>query len=140
MVFYDTTVPYTEVDYKGIQYGVCRDFKHISRYRTLRRVVHQADEKDRWVALETPNPFVTYSEVEYYEVPATEENRLDLIAYKKLGSAQYAWVLSYFNRIPDGFTVKSGQLIMIPKSFTSLFNKGEILASINPLQLNLSSE
>lgn len=140
MQFYDTTVPYTEVDYKGIQYGVCRDFSHISRYRTLRQLVHNHQEKDRFVALETPNPFTTYSEVDYYKVPLSEENRLDLIAYKKLGSAQYSWVIAYFNRIPDGFTVKSGQTIMVPKSFTSLFNKGELLASINPLQLNLSSE
>lgn len=138
--WYDTMIPYTEVSYEGIQYGVCREFNHISRYRTLRQVVHNPYTLDRFVALETPNAFNTNCEVDYYEVPLSEENRLDLIAHKKLGSPNYAWVISYFNRIEDGFTVKHGQTIIIPKSLTDLFNKGEILAPVNPLQLNLSSE
>lgn len=138
--WYDTMIPYTEVSYTGIQYGVCREFNHISRYRTLRQVVHNPYDLDRFVALETPNIFSSNCEVDFYEVPLSEENRLDLIAYKKLGSAQYGWVIAYFNGIEDGFTVRHGQKIIIPKSITSLFNKGEILAPVNPLQLNLSSE
>lgn len=138
--WYDTMIPYTEVSYEGIQYGVCREFNHIARHRTLRQIVHNPYSLDRFVALETPNPFQTNCEVEYYEVPLVEENRLDLIAKKKLGSAQYGWAIAYFNRIEDGFTVKHGQSLAIPKSITSLFNKGEVLAPVNPLQLNLSSE
>lgn len=141
MRFYDTLVPYDILEHKGIQYGVCRDFNHISRYRRLRQVIHSpSDQKDRFVALETPNAFETDCEVVYYEVPPYEENRLDLIAYKFLGSANYAWVISYFNGIEDGFTVHDGQKIMIPKSFTSLYNKGEVLASVSPLTLNLGTE
>ena len=141
MRFYDTLRPYDILEHRGIQYGVCRDFDHISRYRKLRQIVHNpTDIVDKFVALETPNPFETHSDVSYYEVPATEEDRLDIIAYKYLGSAQYAWVLAYFNNIEDGFTVREGQKIRIPKSFTQLFNKGEVLSSVNPLQLNLGSE
>lgn len=141
MKYYDTLVPYSEVEYGGIEYGVCRDFNHISRYRGLRQVVHNPDDiLNRFVSPETPNPFTTNSEVEYYDVPANEENRLDVIAYKKLGSASYSWVIAYFNQIEDGFTVREGQRLAIPKSISTLFNSGEILAAISPLQLNLGSE
>ena len=141
MKYYDTLVPYSKVEYGGIEYGVCRDFNHISRYRGLRQVVHNPDDiLNRFVSPETPNPFTTNSEVEYYDVPANEENRLDVIAYKKLGSASYSWVIAYFNQIEDGFTVREGQRLAIPKSISTLFNSGEILAAISPLQLNLGSE
>lgn len=141
MKYYDTLVPYKEVEYGGIQYGVCRDFNHISRYRGLRQIVHNpSDILERFISPETPNPFTTNCEVEYYDVPANEENRLDVIAYKKLGSSSYSWVIAYFNQIEDGYTVREGQRLAIPKSISSLFNSGEILAAISPLQLNLGSE
>ena len=141
MKIQDTLSPYHELNYKGIQYGVCRDFKHICRYRRLRQVIHNPqDAVERFISLETPNEFTTDSEVVYYEVPPVEENRLDIIAYKFLGSAQYAWTIAYFNQIEDGFTVHAGQKIMIPKTITQLYNKGEILASVNPLSMNLGTE
>lgn len=141
MKFYDTLRQYDILEHKGIQYGVCRDFAHISRYRRLRQVIHSpSDTKDRFVELETPNPIETQCEVIYYEVPSHLENRLDVIAYKFLGSANYAWTIAYFNFIEDGFTVHEGQKIMIPKTFTQLYNKGEILASVSPLTLNLGTE
>lgn len=139
--FQNVIQPYKEVDYKGIQYGVCRDFGHISRYKGLRQIVHSPSEHDsRFVALESPNPFTTKTEVQFYDVPAHEENRLDVIANKFLGSASYAWIIAYFNQIEDGFTVREGQRLRIPKSISSLFNSGELLAPIPPLQLNLMSE
>ena len=61
-------------------------------------------------------------------------------AYKFLGSAQYAWVIAYFNNIEDGFSVYAGQKIRIPKTITQLFEKGECLASVSPLTLNLGTE
>lgn len=141
MEFYDTTTPYDVVDYKGIQYTTCRDFNHISRYKGLRQVIHSPNDVDeRFISLETSNPFTTRIEVMYYDVPVYEENRLDLIAHKYLGSASYSWVLAYLNQIEDGFTVRQGQTLKIPKSLFNLFNNGEILASIPALQLNLSSE
>lgn len=142
MRWYNTLTPYKVLDNNGgIQYGVCRDFDHISRYRGLRQVVHNpAVTDERFIALETPNPFTTYSEVTYYEVPSIEENRLDVISYKLLGDAQYAWVIAYFNNIEDGFTVKEGQRLAVPSSISTLFNKGELLASVSPTMLNLGSE
>ena len=136
----NTLTPYTIIDYDGIQYSVCRDFRHISQYKSLRRVVHEPNRDTRFVALETVNPFSTRLEVEYYEVGEDEVNRLDLIAYNKLGSATYAWVLAYINHIEDGYTIQGGQVLMIPKSFNKLFDKGEILAPISPTTLNLSAE
>lgn len=137
----DINTPYKELEHKGIEYSVCKDYDHISRYKGLRQVVHNpADSEERFIALETPNPFTTNVEVDYYEVPTYQENRLDIIAQDKLGSASYSWVIAYFNRIEDGFTVKPGQKLIIPKQFTSLFNKGEILQSVSPLALNLGSE
>lgn len=139
--WYNTLVPYKVLDYRGIEYNVCKDFSHISRYKGLRQIAHNPNsDTDRFVALETPNPFASNVDVQYYYVPTTEENRLDLIAYKFLGSASYSWVLAYFNGIEDGFSVYPGQRIMIPQTFTSLFNTGEILASIPATRLNLGRE
>ena len=141
MKWYNTTTPYEIVEHNGIQYGVCRDYSHLCRYRRLRQVVNNpSSTTDRFIVLETPNPFETNTEVTYYEVPTSEENRLDLIAYKFLGSAQYGWVLAYFNGIDDGFTVRSGQKLAIPRNITQLFEKGECLASVSPLTLNLGTE
>lgn len=140
MEFYNTLVPYKTLDYKGIQYASCRDFNHISRYRGLRQVIHSPNEPDRLVTLETPNPFTTSTDVNYYEVSADTENRLDVIAYRFLGSAQYAWVIAYFNGIEDGFTCREGQRLAIPKSISSLFNTGEILQAVPASTLNLGSE
>lgn len=140
MKFYDTLVPYKILDYTGIQYGVCRDFNHISRYKGLRQLVHNPDDEDRFVALEVPNAFSSNVSVHYYVVPMVYENRLDLIAFDQLGNANYAWMIAYINHLEDGYSVKEGQTLKIPDSITDLFSKGEILASINPNMLNLGEE
>lgn len=141
MRFYDALSSYDELPYVPIQYGVCRDYNHLCRHRGLRQVVHDpSNEIDRFVALETPNPFTTNTQVSYYEVPLMEEDRLDLIAEKLLGSVQYRWILAYFNGLADGYSVKEGQVIRYPLNISELFNKGEVLAPINPLQLNLGTE
>lgn len=140
MKLYNTLIPYAIIPYKGIQYQVCRDFDHISRYKGLRQIAHNPSSDDRFVTLETPNKAANNVEVDYYTVPYVEQNRLDIIANKFLGSASYTWVLAYFNNIEDGFTVREGQRIKIPKSLTSLFQRDELLASIPPMILNLGSE
>lgn len=141
MKWYNTTTPYEVLEHKGIQYGVCRDYSHMCRYRRLRQVINNPDDiSDRFIDLETPNPFETHSDVIYYEVPASEENRLDVIAFNLFGSAQYSWIISYFNDIQDGFTVNAGQRLVVPKAITQLFEKGECLASVSPLTLNLGTE
>lgn len=137
---YNTLVPYKEIEYNGLQYSFCRDFDHLSRYKNLRQVIHGPDDVDRCMTLETPNPLKSNVDVDYYEVLATEENRLDVIASKTLGSPRYAWVIAYFNTIDDGFTVKEGQKLMIPKNVSSLFSSGEILSSIPVTTLHLGIE
>ena len=138
--FHDTYNPYKEVERDPIQYTYCVDFGHISRYRGLRQVVHQGQSKDRFMALETTNPFETSANLRYYTVPLRLQNRLDLIAKEELGSAQYAWIIAYINRIADGFTVLEGTELALPASITTLFEKGELLASIPATRLNLGSE
>lgn len=137
---YNTLIPYKEIEYNGLQYSFCRDFDHLSRYKNLRQVIHGPDSSDRCMTLETPNGFVSNVEVDYYEVLATEENRLDIIANKTLGSARYSWILAYFNKIPDGFSVKEGQTLIVPKNVSSLFSSGELLASIPVTTLHLGIE
>lgn len=138
---YDINHPYKEIPHTGIPYTNCRDFGHISRYKGLRQVVHNPDnQSDRYMALETVNTFLTHSEVDYYEVPSRYENRLDIIAYEQLGSADYAWVIAYFNNIEDGFSVHEGELLKLPRNISSLFNTGEILQTVPALGLNLGSE
>lgn len=141
MKFYDTLVPHKTIEYKGIQYTVCRDYSHISRYRGLRQVVFMPDDPERFTALETANAIISNKlPVKFHTVTVTEENRLDLIAYKELGSVSYAWVIAYMNRIVDGYTVHEGQRLTIPINITSLFSKGELLAPVSPSALNLGSE
>lgn len=140
-IYYDTLIPYSTVDYGGIEYTVCRDFKHISRYKGLRQVVHSPTDTDkRFIALETVNSFNSKAKYSWYEVLPTEQNRLDLIAKKFYGSAQYSWVIAYMNRIEDGFSIYPGQKIMILDNFMDLFSSGELLASIPAMILNLGSE
>lgn len=136
----DLTIPYTEVEHRGIAYSVCKDFNHISRYRNLRQVVHNPNDLDRYVTLETSNAFTTHTDVVYHDVTVNEENRLDLIAQQYLGSATYGWVIAYFNHIEDGYTVLEGQRLAIPRSVTALFDKGEILEPRTALVLNLGEE
>lgn len=142
MYIMDTTTPYKKVDYNGVQYTTCRDYNHISRYRGLRQVVHDPEDKvDRFMSLETPNPFVAnHIEIVWHEVKYIEENRLDLISRDYLGSAHYAWIIAYFNGIEDGFTCREGQKLKIPKNISALMADGELLQNVPPLQLNLSFE
>lgn len=141
MEFYNTTTPYKELEHKHIQYTVCRDFSHICRYKGLRQIVYNPyDREDRFIALERMNDYSYAIDTFYYEVPAIEENRLDLIANKFLGSATYSWVIAYINHIEDGFSVHDGQRIKIPKSLFSLFGSNQILAAIPAIHLNLGSE
>jgi len=143
MINYDTLIPYKEIEYNGITYSNCEEYSHVSRYRCLRTVNHvKSDRKSHFISLETPNNIHANIEVIYYIVRAEEENRLDIISNKYLGSAEYTWVLSYINEIHDGYTVHEGQKIMIPasKSVTALFETGEMLASVNPLLFNLGEE
>lgn len=140
MYIQNTLSPYFEIDHRGIQYCTCRDFSHISRHACLRQVVHNPEDSDRFMALETSNAFHSACDVVYHDVKSHEENRLDIIANNYLGSAKYAWVIALFNNIEDGFTVHEGQKLSIPTSVSSLFSKGEILAPIPAMRLNLSSE
>ena len=140
MRYYDTLVPYRVLPVDRIDYMVCRDFNHISRYRKLRQIAHNPSTLDRLVSLETPNTIESEVDFNYYVVSTAEENRLDIIAYRFLGSADYSWVLAYFNDIEDGYTVYEGQRIRIPKSFTDLFGKNEMLSSVTPTMLNLGYE
>lgn len=139
--FYDTLKPYKVLPYEGIEYSVCCDYDHISRYRGMRTVVHSPQtQSERFISHETMNPFFSKVEVEFYEVPLNEEHRLDLIAEKKLGSSTYSWIIAYFNNIEDGYSCYEGQILAIPKSLYSLFNEGEILQPVSPFALNLSTE
>lgn len=142
MYIQNTVTPYKILDYKHITYTSCRSFDNLNRYKGLRQVIHSPDYiNDRIMTLESPNPFKTSStEVVWHTVSAYEENRLDLIAENYLGSAEYAWVISYFNQIEDGFSCYEGQTLKIPKSVTDLMKSGEILQPVPPLKLNLGTE
>ncbi len=140
-LLHDTTIPYQEVEYNGIEYTTCKDFEHISRYKRLRQVIHYLADNSRFLTLEIQNYYQTNNvDIEYYTVPADRENRLDLIAYEYFNSASYSWIISYINGISDGFTVHEGQILLIPTSLTSLFGSGNILSSIPVTSLNLGTE
>ncbi len=137
----DINTPYSKLYYEGIQYSNCREYNHLSRYKGLRQVIHNYDDiSNRFVSLETPNEFESSVDIQYHEVTTDEENRLDIIAQRCLGSASYSWVIAYFNKIEDGFTAYAGQTLKMPKNITSLLNQGELLGNINALKLNLGQE
>ena len=141
MFILNTLSPYKELNRQGIQYSVCRDYDHISRYRNLRQVIHCPNNaSERFIATEVPNPIVENDvQFTYHVVTPDEENRLDVISYKHLGTASYAWTIAYFNNIEDGYTVKPGQTVKVPRSVTDLMTTGNILQSVTALQLNLGS-
>lgn len=138
--FPDTWRPYRKVKRDPIQYTYCVDFDHICRYMPLRQVIHEGQQVSRYVGLETTNPFKTNARMKTYTVPHHLENRLDIIARDQLGSADYAWVIAYVNGISDGFTVLEQTQLKIPDSITELFDRGEILASVEATKINLGSE
>ena len=140
-LLHDTTKPYDEVDYRGIEYTVCKDYGHISRYKRLRQVIHLLEDNDRFITLETQNAY-NYSDlnVEYYEVTTRTENRLDLISYEYFGTTSYSWIIAYINGISDGYTVLEGQTLMIPTALSDLFSSGCVLSAVSPTSLNLGTE
>lgn len=140
-LLHDTTKPYQEIDYHGIEYTVCKDFSHISRYKRLRQVIHYLEGTDRFKTLEIQNDY-DYENlgIEYYEVTVQTENRLDLISYKFFGTASYNWIISYINGISDGYTVFEGQILLIPTALSDLFSSGNIFSAISPTSLNLGTE
>lgn len=141
MKVYNTLTPYKELDAEPLQYGVCRDFDHLSRYRGLRQVVHNVATSEQFVTLETPNSFRSnLTNCKVHTVTYSEQNRLDVIADKYLGSSSYAWVISYMNHIEDGYTIREGQKLVIPNSITDLMQNNEFLSSIPAMQLNLGVE
>lgn len=75
-IYYDTLIPYCVIKHTGIQYTVCKEYNHISRYRGLRQLVHNLDESDRFIALETPNPIISDAQFIYYDVPSREAGGL----------------------------------------------------------------
>lgn len=138
--FPDTWRPYRKVKRDPIQYTYCVDYQHISRYRGLRQVIHQGLSPSRYVSLETINAFVTSAVMRTYTVPSHLENRLDIIARDQLGSASYAWIIAYVNKIQDGFTALEGTELKIPTSISALFNQGELLSTVSATKINLGSE
>lgn len=141
MFVLNTLSPYKELDRKGIQYSVCRDYDHISRHRSLRQVAYNPGHSDRFVALENANPIVESNvQFVYHNVTPDEENRLDVIAQNCLGSASYSWAIAYFNNIQDGFTCRPGQKLKMPRSVADLMTTGNIMESVPAVQLNLGSE
>lgn len=140
-LLHDTTRPYKEVEYRGIEYTVCKDFGHISRYKKLRQIIHFLEGTKRFKTLEIQNYYdYTNLKVEYYEVTVQTENRLDLISYKYFGTPNYSWIISYINGISDGYTVFEGQMLMIPVALSDLFGSGSVLAAVSPTSLNLGTE
>ena len=140
-MLHDTTCAYKEVDYHGIEYTMCKDYEHISRYRRLRQVIHYLEGTDRFMTLETQNKY-SYSGVtyEYYTVTVDRENRLDLISYDYYNTISYAWLIAYVNGISDGYTVYEGRTLIIPTSITDLFGNNRILSPIPVSTLSLGTE
>ena len=140
-LLHDTTKSYKKIDYKGIEYTVCKDFDHISRYKKLRQIIHYLENNDRYITLELQNSY-NYNnlDIEYYLVTADKENRVDLISYEFFGTTTYSWILAYINEIQDGYTVFEGQVLMIPKVLSDLFTSGSVLSAVSPTSLNLGTE
>lgn len=140
-LLHDTTKSYKKIDYKGIEYTVCKDFDHISRYKKLRQIIHYLENNDRYITLELQNSYdYNNLDIEYYLVTSDRENRLDLISYEFFGTTTYAWIIAYINEIQDGYTVFEGQVLMIPTVLSDLFTSGSVLSAVSPTSLNLGTE
>ena len=98
-------------------YTVPRKYDHISRYSIYRQIIDENKE----IYHETANQTVIKETDEdlYHEVLKEEENRLDIIANKYYGNADFAWIIAMGNNLIDPFIVTPGEVLRIP-NFNSL--------------------
>lgn len=57
---------------------------------------------------------------DYWVVPSTHQNRLDMIAHKFLGTPLLWWVIAMANDIKDPFNIPTGTSLLIPDEQTVL--------------------
>jgi hypothetical protein len=55
-----------------------------------------------------------YNGLQKYIVTATDENRIDIVAYKIYGDSSLYWILCYFNRIADPLKLPIGTSLHYP--------------------------
>lgn len=123
-----------------IRYTVARDFNYLSRYRMLRQIIIGEGTSNPVVVFEYPNKFTTSSTLQYHEVLPEEADRLDLLAYRLLGSVDYSWILAFINNIQDSYTVSNGFNLAYPSSVSDLLKSGEFFAPVSPISMNLGTE
>lgn len=108
---------YYEENIDGIDY---------SRYKNL----------DRYKDKSTGNRFIeSYREIDipvsendkYHQVKASDENRLDLIAYKYYNRFQLWWVIAEANNIQDPMWISSDTILRIP-SLDTIYGYGGVLS------------
>lgn len=101
-------------------------YKNACRYKNLRTI---RDTDTKKVHHESWNQkFINSAKSEdtYITVTTETENRLDLIAYNKYGSARYWWIIAMANYIIDPFDVPIGTNLRIPP-IISLYKSGGVL-------------
>lgn len=55
-----------------------------------------------------------YDGITMYTVSESDENRIDIIATKTLGSASLYWIICYMNNIADPLDIPIGKILYIP--------------------------
>lgn len=95
-----------------------------SRYKIYRQI---GQGKDSYLETFNQREIPETDEDIYYIVPQSDENRLDLVAYRYYNDASLWWVIAIANKIIDPFVVSVGQVLRIP-SVTSIYSStNEIL-------------
>lgn len=106
-------------------YSDCYSPYSVSRYKR-KSIMEYSD--GLYYSIELPEDLhIVTDDVSSYVVKGSDENRLDLIAYKFYGDATMFWVIASYNDIVDPMDVPVGTVLLIP-SKASLYVSGGVLS------------
>ncbi len=96
------------------QYIVSYNISSLSRYKHIDEIL-LADNK---TIKKTLGPIdlsiLPHDGINTYLVTASDENRIDIIAYNIYGAASLYWVLCYMNNIKDPLNIPEGTVLVYP--------------------------
>ncbi len=106
-------------DYVKAHYTVPYSTTNNSRYKHIDELLLKDGKTVKATLGTTDLSVYPFSGMSMYVVPDGEEDRIDIIASKTLGSASLYWAICYMNNIDDPLSIKVGRTLYIP-SLSSL--------------------
>lgn len=96
-------------------------FPQYSRYAVL-----DLTEYNKKLCVNVPNPLTIQSNLENpdttFVITGNLVNRLDLVSLKFYSTPRYWWVLAYYNKIKNPYSLPHGTILKVPSYTTLLLN------------------